>query len=380
MKRFLLLLLSVLCLSGCHNPEREARNRQVVLIYFAGNNSLSSEGTDDYALLKQSWLPQKNEREQILLVFRHFYGQDPALVRLCKDRKGNVLEQVIRDYPAGTNSALPQTLSAVIADAEEAWPAARHGLVLWSHATGFLPPGYYIDPKERSGGGSLLSFAEDHGVEMDLLDLRQALSKIHYEFIIFDCCLMANVEVAYELRHCSDYLAFSPTEILSDGFPYGSMIQPLFSLRSEEAMKTVCRSYMEQYRAQSGLYRSATITLVRTDALEQLARACKPVFQNHREQILTVDRSDIQPYFRFDKHWFYDIDDFVGHISTDSEYRAFISALDQAVVFKDATEAFLSINIKNYSGLSIYIPRPEYTVLNNYYKTLQWNRATGLVP
>lgn len=379
MKRFLILLLSVLCLAGCHNPEREARNRQVVLIYLAGNNSLSSEGMDDYALLKQSWLPQKNDREQILLVFRHFYDQEPALVRLCKDRKGNVLEQVIRDYPAGTNSALPQTLSAVIADAEEAWPAARHGLVLWSHATGFLPPGYYIDPKERSGGRSLLSFAEDHGTEMDLIDLRQSLSQVHYEFIIFDCCLMANVEVAYELRHCSDYLAFSPTEILSDGFPYGSMIQPLFSLRSEEAMKTVCRSYMEQYRAQSGLYRSATITLVRTDALEQLAGACKPVFQNHREQILTVDRSDIQPYFRFNKHWFYDIDDFVGHISTDSEYRAFISALDRAVIFKDATEAFLSIDIKNYSGLSIYIPRPEYTVLNNYYKTLQWNRATGLV-
>ena len=50
------------------------------------------------------------------------------------------------------------------------------------------------------------------------------------------------------------------------------------------------------------------------------------------------------------------------------------------VVYKDATEHFIDVDIKKYSGLSIYIPRPGYTVLNNYYKTLAWNKATGLVP
>jgi len=136
---------------------------------------------------------------------------------------------------------------------------------------------------------------------------------------------------------------------------------------------------MEQYRAQSGQYQSATISLVRSAGLNALAAACKPIFQQHREQILTIDRSKIQPYFRFNKHWYYDLDDFVGRVATDTEYRTFISALDQTVVFKDATDSFLSIDIKHYSGLSIYIPRPEYTVLNNFYKTLQWNQATGLV-
>jgi len=37
------------------------------------------------------------------------------------------------------------------------------------------------------------------------------------------------------------------------------------------------------------------------------------------------------------------------------------------------------VEIKHYSGLSIYIPRSEYTVLNNYYRTLAWNKAAGLV-
>ena len=383
MKRSLFLLLAMacftLCLSGCHNPEREARNRQAVLVVISGNNSLSPEGQDDYASLKQSWLPKENDREHILLVYHHFIDQNPVLLRLYQDRKGNPVEEIIQEYPFETNSATPQTLAAVIADAEKAWPAARHGMILWSHATGFLPPGYYISPKEQAGGASLLSFAEDHGTEIDLLDLRQTLSQHHYDFLVFDCCLMANVEVAYELRNCCDYIVFSPTEILSDGFPYEKIVQPLFTQSAEEAMKFVCKSYMDLYLSQSGIYRSATISLVRTADLEALAVACRPIFQNHRDQILTINRSGIQPYFRYDKHWYYDLDDFVGHVASDSEYRSFITALDRAVIYKDATEAFLSIDINNYSGLSIYIPRAEYTVLNNYYKTLQWNRATGLV-
>ena len=381
MKRLLLLsLLAAFCLAGCHDPEREAKKRQVVLMYLAGNNSLSPEGEADYTHLSESWLPQVNDRERIFLVYHHFTDQNPVLLRLYQDRKGYPVKEIIKEYPFETNSASPQTLTTVLADAEAAWPSARHGLILWSHSSGFLPAGYYVDPKEQAGGGaSLLSFGEDYGSEMELSELREALSPYHYDFILFDCCLMANVEVAYELRNNCDYMVFSPTEILSDGFPYESIIQPLFTLSPEEASKQVCKKYMELYRAQSGAYQSATISLVKTDGLNQLAAACKPIFQQHHDQILTIDRSSIQPYFRYNKHWFYDLDDFVGRVATDAEYRTFISALDQAVIYKDATESFLSIDITHYSGLSIYIPRPEYTVLNNFYKTLQWNQSTGLV-
>ena len=63
----------------------------------------------------------------------------PVLVRLSRDRKGNVVEDVIMEYPFDTNSASAQTLSAVIADAEAAWPSVHHGIILWSHGSGFLP-------------------------------------------------------------------------------------------------------------------------------------------------------------------------------------------------------------------------------------------------
>ena len=380
MKRFWILLVVVFCATSCGWFCHDEEERQVVLLYFSGNNSLSPEGEGDYEDLCGAWLPEEKEKTKIVLIYRHFMDQTPTLSRLYRDRRGNTMEDVIMEYPFDTNSATAATLSTVLADAEKAWPARYHGLILWSHASGFLPEGYYASPSEQArGGASLMSFAEDHGVEMDLKDLRQALSPIHYDYILFDCCLMANVEVAYELRNCADFLLFSPTEILSDGFPYEQMMQPIFEQKPEEAMRTICQRYMEHYRALSGVYCAATVSLVKTAGLDRLAAACRPVFQNHREQILTMDRSSVQAYFRFNKHWFYDIDDFVGRVATDDEYRTFLAALNGAVIYKDATEKFLSIDIQHYSGLSSYIPRPEYTKLNDYYKTLQWNKATGLV-
>jgi len=371
----------------------------MLLVYFAGNNSLAAEGASDYNSIKQNWLPTTRGSEKVMLVFHHFKDETPVLVRLSKDRRGNTVEDIIKEYPFNTHSADARTLETVLADAEAAWPSAHHGIVLWSHGSGFLPPGYYINPQERAkgdpvseeadpyaflvkaGGDGLKSFAQDEeqNIEMDLIDLRKALSRFHYDFIAFDCCLMANVELAYELRNTSDYLIFSPTEIMSDGFPYDVMVQTIFSQQPEAAMRSIAQSYMAHYRSFSGVYASATISVVRTAGMQALANACQTVFRNHQDQILMLDRSHVQPYFRYNKHWFYDIDDFVQQVADDSEYQAFNRALNQAVIYRDATDYFLDLEISHYSGLSIYIPRREYTVLNNYYKTLAWNQATGLV-
>lgn len=397
MKRFLILLAAAFCLTGCCWFGHNEKDTQVLLVYFSSNNNLSEEAVGDFNDLKSSWLPGPKETDKIVLVYHHFMDQTPVLERLYKDRSGNTVEDVIKEYPFSTNSADAATLTTVLADAAAAWPADRLSLVLSSHASGFLPAGYYNDPKEVIPGrlreavqvdpyadlvkaGSVKSFAEDHGYEMELSALRQALSRYRFSFILFDCCLMANIEVAYELRGLCDYLLFSPTEILSDGFPYESIAEPVFSMEPVEALTTIAQKYMAYYRAYSGVYRSATITLVETSALEAVATACRPIFQATQEQIMTLDRSQVQAYFRYGKHWYYDLDDFVGRLADSNQYRTFTSALQKAVIFKDTTEEFIGLPITHYSGLSIYIPRPEYTVLNNYYKTLAWNKATGLVP
>jgi len=398
MKRFLIVLLAAaFCLAGCEYwfGYGEEKERQVVLVYMAGNNSLSYEGECDYRDLLNAYLPASDDRYHTLLVFCHFVDQTPILKRISCDRNGKAVEEIVHEFPFNTNSATAQTLSLVQEYAHNAYPAERNGLVLWSHGSGFLPQGYYTSQSDISDGmlaweeaaddpyaDLVKSFAEDHEKEINIDELQSALSGLtHYDFIIFDCCLMANVEVAFELWDCADYLLFSPTEILSDGFPYDTMMQTLFSMPAEEAMVKVAQDYMAHYRAKEDIYRSATISLVTTQdqVLQKLAAACKPIFEKHRDQILTLDRSKVQPYFRYDHPWFYDIDDFVGQVADNDEYRTFAAALQNVVVFKDATEKFLTININHYSGLSIYIPRTYFTDLNTEYSKLRWNLATELV-
>ena len=62
----------------------------------------------------------------------------------------------------------------------------------------------------------------------------------------------------------------------------------------------------------------------------------------------------------------------------------FSNALESAVVYRLATDNFIigSTNyfpIKTFSGLSTYVPNPENSVLDEYYKTLAWNKAVMMV-
>ena len=43
---------------------------------------------------------------------------------------------------------------------------------------------------------------------------------MHMDYILFDDCYMSSVEVAHALRHVTDYLIGSTSEIMAYGFPY----------------------------------------------------------------------------------------------------------------------------------------------------------------
>ena len=56
------------------------------------------------------------------------------------------------------------------------------------------------------------------------------------------------------------------------------------------------------------------------------------------------------------------------------------TALEGCVVYKAATPEFISdIKLEKHSGLSMYLPFTDRGYLNNFYRTLEWNKATGLV-
>ena len=94
-----------------------------------------------------------------------------------------------------------------------------------------------------------------------------------------------------------------------------------------------------------------------------------------------IDTTQIQKYYRGKKHWFYDLNGLMQQLAGE-DAKEFTNALNQAVVYKATTPAFLetSINSAKFSGLSTYIPSPRADAeLLAYYRKLLWNKDTGYI-
>ena len=382
MKRFAAIFLTCLvALSSCvklDTPRPQSFSRTVLLYLACDGNGLQWYAEGDLANLVRGYLPIRTDKDEALLVFYDDGSENPALHRYYVTSEGLVYKELVKLYDNGFNSADTDNLKRVLDDVEYFYPSERRGLILWSHGTGWLPPGYYANPKE--GRSVSKSFAQEAGCEMDIRDLADVLTR-HYEFILFDSCLMATVEVAYQLREKTDYLIASCAEILVDGFPYSAIGQDFFydhTGKGPAALQDICKQYYDFYNAQTGANRTATVSLIDCSKLDELAAVSRKIFAAHKADMPLVNPSAVQHYYTGNKHWFYDLTDYVKQFATESELSEFKAAMDRCVLSKYATEWILGVvQVRTHSGLSTYIPIENATYLNSYYKTLDWTQDTG---
>lgn len=383
MKRslFLFTLFALVILHSCSkNDLTDDGYNRVVIVYFAANNNLSSYAESNIESLSEGYLPEEDS-DDILLVYSHTEKNLPVLLRMYKDQSGTVVQDVVSNYEE-QNSTTPEVLESVLDKVKAIFPAKEYGLILWSHGTGWLPEDYYENSNQYGVqfpdpyAHMVKSFGYEDGVEMDIKDLCNAIP-YHLSFVIFDCCLMGGIEVAYEIKDKCDYIVASPAEILATGFPYDRIIEPLFAKKAD--LEEVCERYYDFYNSQSGVYRSATIALYNTSKLDALAAVCRKIFAANREQIATLQTNLIQGYFRLNKHWFYDLEDFVAQFASVADLDELSNSLSQVVTAKFYTPIFLDLTISNSSGISTYVPSNGSTYLDNYYKSYKWNTATQMI-
>ena len=404
-----------------------AEKRSVLLLYSAGYNSLSSYLESDIKDLQKGWIPGSGRNANILLVYSHLpirkntYStlNSPTLTRLWKDADGTIIRDTLFRYPEETHSATAEQLHKVLNDVQTAFPARSYGMIFSSHATGYLPSGYYTAPysytyQEKDGmmyrGGykafrtqpvpyyepqhdpslpAVKSIGQDQvgtygnyiSYEIEIDDFARALP-MKMDYILFDACLMGGVEVAYELRNKCRYIGFSQTEVLAEGFEYTTLADHLIGSETPD-LQAVCEDYFHQYDIQSGIYKSATISLVDCSKMEPLAEVCHDLFDKYGMTIISLnpENVDLQQYFRGDYHWFYDLKDIIAKAgATEQEIQKLQDALDECICYKASTPEFMnSFPIKTYSGLSMYLQSQGTNELDKYYRTLEWNKATSLV-
>ena len=186
--------------------------------------------------------------------------------------------------------------------------------------------------------------------------------------------------MAYELKDKCGKIGFSQAEVLAEGLDYKTLTKHL--LQNDEAdPQSVCEDYFLQYDSESGVYRSATVSFIDCEELEPLAEVCRNLFETHRSGLAAINPSKVQRFYRYSKHWFYDLESIVMHAgASDEELKALHDALDRCVLYAAHTPEFMmEFEIDIFSGFSMYLPCNGGAELDKFYKTLKWNQATALV-
>lgn len=380
---FFCLFLPLAC-SEEQSCDIQPSARRTLLVYLAGDNSLSEEVWQKVDALVSGW----HNIQDNLLIYQDTRGEKgtPSLMKVVYNG-GHSYTEVVKEYP-DANSADPQVFSEVLRDMASGFPAPSYGLLLFSHGTGWLPTGRYADPRavnrsgERSSSGKgFRSIIDDAGREMELRDFAAAIPDGQFDFIVLEACLMASAEVAYELRDKAGFLLASSAEILSPGFTpvYEDMLQALFA-QPEAVLSEAATAYYTHCNGLETPYRSATVSVIRLDKMEELVRAIGEVYRLLPDEISREELKNIQCFDRSGDRLFFDLASLVTYAAEklgpekQTIIKHALQVLSETVVYKAATPFFVDLPLRSHSGLTIYISQHDYPVLNSAWEQTGWGK------
>lgn len=388
---FILLILSV-SLTGCFLfPSVNDTAEWTVMVYLDADNNLESAGIDD--INEMEMVGSSNEVNIVVQVDRIPYSVLAANNQGYADDTSNgdwtttrryyitqdydssqISSQLISDL-GEQNMGDPQTLLNFASWVATEYPAKKYLLVIWNHGGGFRSLNLNKD------------IAWDYTDEEDKItmpELESALSSISTQIggkidvVGMDACLMAMVEVAYQIKDYADILVASEENVPDTGWPYDTIFNQLVSdpyMSSEELASEIVANYISSYPS-SGVVKSA-IDLNYMDTLAvQLSNLASSVMgdssTSRAKYILASTRA--QYYGDYD---FIDLYDFCNKLliySNNSEVRNRTLSIQQTLINYCIIDSRYSRQEDSDShGLSIYFP---YYYYDDYYGNTNFSQNT----
>lgn len=368
-----IIISPFLAACGKEEPGGDPPAARTVMVWLAGDNNLYSEVPSKISAITQGFVNSDNDNCR-LMVYADYRGHHPQLIEI--DPQGNQL--IIETYPA-QNSASSETLRRVMLKMREIAPAQKYGLIVFSHATGWLPKGALENPSMEDKTLSR-TVCDDNGEQMPLSEFAEAIpADLNLDYIVFENCFMSGVEVAQALQGKAHRILASSAEILSPGFQelYGASFEKLLS--STPDLSGFASDYYLYRMEKSGNYRSATVSVLNLDrmpALTALARSIIPQSDGLTEE-------EMETMQRFNRHsytLFFDLEEYLTAIAPErkAEIR---EAIGEVVEYRSATPEFMptysnGFRISKHCGLTVYIPQPGFPLLNQEYEKTDWYKTT----
>lgn len=411
MKKFVFALSIITLFVACHKDddpkEYEVRADRTVLIYISGECALWDYVDEDLEQIKTGSQSIGNNN-LLVYVDRSLTQEIPWLARV---NKGQFVDSVsITDIakamdftPAKTSvtddpySSEAQVMEGVLRYAFKKYPSKNndYGLVLWGHGSGWMikdSVAYNAMARKKAYGiDNGRNENSDIGKWLNIPSMAKLLSKLpHLTFIFGDCCHTMCMEVAYELRHVTDYLIGTPAEIPGEGAPYQTVVPAMFE------RTTFWKSIVDRYEEQHAGGFDLPLSVIQTSEMENMATATKAVLKSIAPKFGEgyPDMSElIHYYYDTSNHQeFYDANDFILKYAETDDYNSWKQALDKAVIYKKMATRWMinryswskyygdyfTVTEAKYGGVSMFVPTYiQQMTENKYIQKMGWYYAAG---
>lgn len=265
---FLFFVGGVLFFSGCLSPTTPSTKAGdwTVMVFMNGDNDLAQDAWQD---LNSMEMVGSTERVNVI-VQMDTPGEGTYRYFVTRDNNSSQVTSPVLDSLGNVDMGDYRNLIDFVRFCVQNYPASRYALILWNHGGGF---------RKKD-----ISFDFSTGNAITIPQLAYALSQIksligkNLDLLGMDACLMAMVEVAYEVRNYANVMVTSEEFVPGEGWDYAGFLQMLVSSPSmgeKELARAIIDTYVDSYIrvsvTQSAIDLKAVANL--TQSLDILAQA-----------------------------------------------------------------------------------------------------------
>ena len=389
------------------------------MVYLAGNNNLSDAGDEDLREMRSiGSTPDVN----VVVEFDNAGQDGTRRYRLARDGADEAEKEEMEQLPE-TDSGAPQTLADFLEWATTKYPAERYALVLWNHGGGWEPTEMDrvarsvrpVDYSAREAGeraatrmGRVLfrstletiftlpsprerAICSDDGSghSLDTVELGKVLAEAveklgrPLDLLGMDACLMANLEVAYQVQPYVQYIVASEELEPNEGWPYDEVLRATTEnpdMPTPELASHIVAAYVKSYVdrrygspvTQAALNPAHIQTVV--EPLDRLAEVLAAAMPDASMELWSAQRRSA----RFFKNTLWDVADLCTELeqnSTNADARQ--AAADVRAALQPGPDRFILAEAHNgdavarCGGVTIYL-LPPLTDVSRYYADLEF--------
>lgn len=362
------------------NSLNPAAKKWTVLLYSAADNNLHAYMADDVAELETVG---SDAQTDLVVQIDHGRegggGQRLRVEKFARESQQNPhgpIQSPVLQELGQVNMSSAYTLSDAIEWAMKSYPSEHFALIISDH------------------GNSWKGCAQDDSARgwMNVPTLKAGLAKAQeatgrkIDVLGFDCCLMANLEVAYQLRDQAQYMVASEMTEGADGWPYAPILGPdvlhAMQQRIDVSPRELATLMVEKSGATPSVHTLSAVDLGQVEAIKQ------PMVELRQAMVESPTSKAVFRQIWTDTLRFYgyrDAGDFARMLATDSRItdenlksraETALAAIQNAVIAEDHHGPY-----GGATGLTLQVHRSTDLSYNNlaFEKDVRWTLAQDRV-